>query len=87
MFILIAVYLRELDSVSREATLSKWFCLPSEKEPTLKGKNSFPFRVDPFLEGTWYAGKQTASHKSCLLCKMGQKSYQVYQVSLNFMRL
>ena len=55
------------------------FCLPSEKGSTLKGKNllpvgaNFPFRVDPFLEGTCYVSKQSGSHKGCLE-KNGRKS-------------
>ena len=28
------------------------------------------FRVDPFSEGTWYAGMQTESYNSCLPCQM-----------------
>ena len=37
--------------------LSKLLCLPSEKGSTLKKKRSkfFPFRVDPFADGNWYA--------------------------------
>ena len=31
-----------LDILAREATLSEWFYLPSEKESTLKGKNLLP---------------------------------------------
>ena len=33
------------------------------------GSKFFHFRVDPFSERTWYLGKQTKSHKTCLLCK------------------
>ena len=46
--------IKGMKTVSGEATLSKWFCLLSEKGPILKGKNLlpvrskfFPFRVDP----------------------------------------
>ena len=46
---------RGMDTLSGEAALSKLFCLPSEKESALKGKNLlgskfFPFRIDPFSE-------------------------------------
>ena len=41
------------------------FTLPSEKGPTLKGndlvplgREFFPFRVEPFSEGAWHAGKK-----------------------------
>ena len=36
------------------------------KESAPLGSRFFPFRVDPFLEGVWYIGMQTRSHKSCL---------------------
>ena len=52
------------------------------KEIAPLGSNFFPFRVDPFSEGTWCAGKQTGSFKSCLPCKTWQKISQVYQVPL-----
>ena len=70
--------------LSGEVTLSKWFCLPSEKVSTLKGKNLlpiefapmgskfFPFRVDSFSEGNWCAGMQKESHKSCFPCKIAE---------------
>ena len=56
--------LRGADTLSGEATLSKWFCLPSEKGSTLKGENLLPFRVDPYSEGYWHSVKQTGSHKT-----------------------
>ena len=68
---------RNVYTLSREVTQSKWFCLPSEKESSLKGKNLLPRKVDPFSEGTWCAGKQTGSHKSCLPYKKWQKNYQL----------
>ena len=37
-----------------------------KKEILPIGRKMFPFRVDPFLEGDWCAGKQKGSHKSCL---------------------
>ena len=49
----------------------KLFCPSSEKESSLKGKNLlpfFPFRVDPFSEGSWCVGKQRGSHKIFLTC-------------------
>ena len=46
---------------------SKLFYLPSGKGSILKEKNLllkfFPFRVDLFLDGTLYPGKQTGSSK------------------------
>ena len=49
--------LRRSDTYSGEATLSKLFYLPSERESTLTRKNLltveanfFPVRVNPFLE-------------------------------------
>ena len=39
------------------------------------------FRVDRFLEGTWYEGKQTGSQKRCLPCKKWQKSTKFIQSS------
>ena len=51
------LYLKGMNIISRKATLSKLFCLPSENGSTLKGKNllslvviCFPFRVDPISE-------------------------------------
>ena len=39
-----------------------------KRRPTLKGKNLLiPFRVDPFSEGPFCAGKQTGSLKNCLV--------------------
>ena len=49
--------------------------------PFFNGSKFFPFRVDLFEEGTWYAGKLTANHKSNLLCKNGgTATYHVYIV-------
>ena len=59
-----------MDTLSEETTLSSCFYLPAEKGSTLKGKMQiFPYRVDLFSEGTWYAVKQTESHKSYNPCK------------------
>ena len=51
----------------------------------LKGKNFdplgskfFPFKVDPFQNGTLYAGTETGNHKSCLSCEIWWKIHQVY---------
>ena len=52
----------------------KLFCLPSEKEFTLKGKN--------LLQRGWCAGKQTGRDKSCLHCTKWWKIYQMYPVLL-----
>ena len=43
-----------------------------EKGSTFKGKTSLGkefFPLNPSLEGTWCAGKQTGSHKSCPPCQ------------------
>ena len=63
---------------------------PSEKGSTLKGKNllprganSFLLEKIPFQKGIWCAGRQTGSHKSCLLCKtMAETLLLVYQAHL-----
>ena len=63
-----------MGTISREAALSNCVCLPSKKRSTLKkefapnGSKFLPFRVDHFLEGDWYAGKQLGSHISCFPC-------------------
>ena len=55
---------KEIGTFSREATLSKLFCLLFEKGSTLKGKNLLPMGANSFLlewtsfsEGAWCAGK------------------------------
>ena len=40
---------RGMDTLSGEVTLSKVFCLPSEKGSTLKGKNLLPVGANSFL--------------------------------------
>ena len=59
------------------------FCLPIEKESTLKGnlKKSklFPLKVDPSSEGTWCVKKLTGSHKVVSMVTYG-RNYEVYQV-------
>ena len=42
-------YLRGIDTLSGKTTLSRWFCLPSEKGSTLKGKNLLPMGANSFL--------------------------------------
>ena len=62
--------------------------LATEKGSNLKGKNDylfvffFPFRINPFSEGAWFAGKQKGSYKSCLPCKKWQKILQKITVPL-----
>ena len=51
-------FLRGMDTLSGEATLSKFFLLPAEKWSTL--------RVDLFLKGIWCVEAHTGSNKSCL---------------------
>ena len=58
---------RGVGILSGETTLSKWFCLLSEKGSTLNGKNLLP-SVDSFSERVWYAVMQRGSHKSCPSC-------------------
>ena len=41
--------LKGLDILSGDAVLSTLFLLPSEKGPTLKGKNLLPVGADSFL--------------------------------------
>ena len=43
------ISLRGMDTLSGVATLSKLFCLPSEKGSTLKGKNLLPLGANSFL--------------------------------------
>ena len=44
------VPLSEIDTFSgREVSLSNLFCLPSEKEPTLNGKNLLPMGASSFF--------------------------------------
>ena len=57
---------RRTDTLSREITFSKLFLLISEKgvyskrkEFAPKGSKVFPFRVDPFSEGTLCERMQT----------------------------
>ena len=61
--------LRGIDTLSREATLKEWFCLPSEKGVYSKrkefapfGSKFFPFRADCFSE-KGFVGKHTGSHQ------------------------
>ena len=49
------------------------------KEFAPKGSKFFPVRVDPISEGTWCAGKQRGSHKSCLPCKNGGEHKKHFQ--------
>ena len=70
--VLFFVRLWEMDTLAREATLSKICCLPCQEGSTLN-KNSlrlerkfFPFKVDTFSEEAQCIGKQTGSHRSCL---------------------
>ena len=77
--------IRGIYTLSREATLLKLFCLPSEKRSILKGKNLLPLGANSFLL------EKTSSQK-CLgaqerkqevtkvvsLVKKRQKMYEVY---------
>ena len=38
-----------IDTISKEVTVSKLFCLSCEKESTLKGKNLLPLGANSFL--------------------------------------
>ena len=76
-----------MDTLSEE-NLSKFLCLSSEKDSTLKGKNllllganSFLLKRTPSQKGAWCAGRQT---KVVSLVKR-QKITQVYSVPLKFM--
>ena len=48
--------------LSGEASFLNCFCLPSERGLVLLGAK-FPFRVEPFSEGIWCKGKQTALYR------------------------
>ena len=57
-----------------ESTLSKLFNFPpfwkgvySKRKVLLRGSRFFHFKVGPFSEATWCAGKQTGGHKRCHL--------------------
>ena len=55
-------------------------CLLSEKGSFLRGRKFFPFRTDPFSEGSWCVGKNTESHTIVFsLVKQGQKSTKYIQ--------
>ena len=90
LLLIFGYLLSGLNTNSREATLSKPLCLPSEKgsiypkrkEFAHKGNNFFPFRIDPFSEGSWYTGKQVGCNKSWLPCKNVETIYQVWQAPL-----
>ena len=66
--------------------LAQLFCAPFGKGFILKGNNLihlgafFPSRIDPFSEGARCSGKQTGSHRSCLLQKMADNA--PYETSL-----
>ena len=68
-------YLSALDTISRAITLLKMFLSPSEKGSSLKGKNFFPFRVDPFQKGLGLQ-ESKQDHKSCLPCENDGKHTQ-----------
>ena len=75
---------KRIDMLSKETTLSKLVCsllkrgLPQKNKICSKGEELrirskiFSFRVDPFSDETWFAGKHTGSHKSCLSFKMAE---------------
>ena len=42
------VYLKEMDTLSGAATLTKLFCVPSEKGSNLKVKNLIPLGANSF---------------------------------------
>ena len=46
------------------------------------GSKFFPFRVDPFSEGTLFAKKQAETYKSYLPCLKRQEIFQVYPWSV-----
>ena len=61
---------RGLDSLSGQVTLTKLFCLPSEKG------FSVSLHTKPLLKGgySWCAEKQMGSHKNCFPCKKMMKT-------------
>ena len=69
--------------------MSNWFCLPSEKGSTRKGKNLFPlfpFIIDLFLEALKGFGVQRFKQevaKVVSLAKHGGKIYRVCPVSIS----
>ena len=72
--------LRGMDTLPGEVTPVKiilppfWSGLYSKrKEFAPFGSKFFSFRVDPFSERDWYAGKQTGCHRSCLPRKSSTK--------------
>ena len=80
-------------SVISEVTLSKLFCLLSEKGSCLKGKDLLPLGANLFLSSfqrrplfqKWF-GIRVSKQKSCLPYIERQKINQVYQVPLKVNR-
>ena len=85
--------LKKNGNTFREDNFISYFCLPSEKGSTLKGKNWLPpgskfflfrvtllFRVDPFLEGDWCAYRKRDVIEVVSLVKMVGNRLGVYPV-------
>ena len=72
-----------MDTLSRKITISKLFCLLSEKRSILRGKN-LSARVDPFSEEVWWVRPNRKLKKLSPFLKL-QKICQVYQVPLRGM--
>ena len=72
-----------LYSKRKEFAGSKFFPFRGEPIDTSEfaacGSKFFPTEVDPFSGVGWCVGKQTGSHKTCLPCKKGRKSYKCIQ--------
>ena len=79
-----------MDTLSRETTLSKLFCLPSEerfyskkKEFAPLGSKFFPFSVDPFSEEDCHTVHVKANSKSHYLpCEKIVENFKVCPFTL-----
>ena len=77
----VMMFLRGIETLSGDATLSSLFLSPSEKWSTLRGKNllplganSFLYRIDPFSEGEFHAMNKEEVTEIVSYCKNGEQS-------------
>ena len=82
--------LREIGTLSWEATLSKLFYSLSKNDPLWweimysRRNKLFPYSVDPFQKKmVWCTEKQLGSHKSCLPWLKKRQIYQIYKYITN----
>ena len=76
--------IRDIGTISKEVVLLTVFLLTSEERPPLTVSKFFTLRAETFSEGIKFAGRQTGSHKNCLIVT---NLYHVYQIPLTHCRL